>query len=129
MSDGDRAAERSESQSARERARRREAGGTDDELPAGLERGGRDENLVHGPDAHPSGARADHRHSVPGTSLPGGPGPAAAAGEEERVRAARDSEGASPGEEPVTERAAADEQADADAVENPAPPGDDAPTG
>jgi len=43
---------------------------------------------VHGPDALASGARADHRHSVPGTKIPGAPNPASAAGEWERVRSA-----------------------------------------
>jgi hypothetical protein len=55
-------------------------------LPAGLEQTGRDESLVSGPDAHPTGTRADRRHSVPGTMIPGGPQPAAAEGEAERVR-------------------------------------------
>lgn len=56
--------------------------------PAGLEGPGRADDLSSSPDAHPSGARADHRHSVPGTSIPGGPAPAAASGESERIRRA-----------------------------------------
>jgi hypothetical protein len=71
-----------------DRDRRREARRANEELPAGLEDTGRDEELVHGPDAQPSGARADHRHSVPGTKIPGAPNPASAAGEWERVRSA-----------------------------------------
>lgn len=39
-------------------------------LPAGLEDPGRDQALVHDPEAHPSGARGDSRHSVPGTAIP-----------------------------------------------------------
>ncbi|MGG7380802.1 hypothetical protein ACQ7B2_19330, partial [Escherichia coli] len=68
-----------------DRDRRREARRTNEELPAGLEDTGRDEELVHGPDAQASGARGDHRHSVPGTKIPGAPNPASAAGEWERV--------------------------------------------
>lgn len=56
-------------------------------MPAGLAADGRDESLVTGRDVHPTGARADHRHSVPGTMIPGAPQPAAAEGEAERVRA------------------------------------------
>jgi hypothetical protein len=59
----------------------------DDRLPAGLEAPGRDEELVHGDDVQASGARADHRHSVPGTMIPGGPRPAASDGEWERIQA------------------------------------------
>lgn len=55
-------------------------------LPAALDQTGRDENLVSGPDAHPTGTRADRKHSVPGTRIPGGPQPAAAEGEADRVR-------------------------------------------
>jgi hypothetical protein len=57
-------------------------------LPAGLDDAGRDEELAHGPEAHPSGARGDHRHSVPGTMIPGAPHPAEAAGERERMGSA-----------------------------------------
>ena len=46
-------------------------------LPAGLEDSGRDETLEHATEVHPSGTRADHRHSAPGTSIPGAPRPAA----------------------------------------------------
>jgi hypothetical protein len=46
-------------------------------LPAGLEDSGRDEELEHAKEVHPSGTRADHRHSAPGTSIPGAPRPAA----------------------------------------------------
>ena len=60
----------------------------DDRLPAALEGPGRDEELVHGEDVQASGARADHRHSVPGTMIPGGPHPAASDGEWERIQAA-----------------------------------------
>jgi len=73
-----------------DRDRRRDAIRANEELPAGLEDTGRDEELVHGPDAQPSGAHGDHRHSVPGTKIPGAPNPASAAGEWERVRAATD---------------------------------------
>jgi hypothetical protein len=38
-------------------------------LPAGLEGPGRDENLVHPPEVHPSGMRGDSRSSVPGTEI------------------------------------------------------------
>lgn len=66
-------------------------------LPAALEQEGRDENLVSGPDAHPTGTRADRKHSVRGTMIPAGPQPAAAEGEAERVRegaeSAADSDG------------------------------------
>jgi hypothetical protein len=55
-------------------------------LPAGLESAGRDDELVHSPEVQPTGERADRRHSVPGTMIPGGPRPAAAGGEWERVR-------------------------------------------
>src|SRR5215211_2057270 len=55
-------------------------------LPAGLEDPGRAEELGHGADVHPSGARVDHRHSAPGTMIPGGPHPAAESGEWERIR-------------------------------------------
>jgi hypothetical protein len=51
-------------------------------LPAGLEDAGRDPELVHDRDNHPSGARADSRHSVPGTAIPGAPTSPAAADEE-----------------------------------------------
>lgn len=77
MADGDQEAERREEVSR---------ASSSDALPAGLEEDGREEGLVHGPEVHPSGARADHRHSVPGTSLPGGPEPAAAGDECEQVR-------------------------------------------
>jgi hypothetical protein len=60
-------------------------------LPAGLESAGRDAALEHGPDVNPTGERADHRHSVPGTMIPGGPRPAAARGEWERIREAAES--------------------------------------
>jgi hypothetical protein len=60
----------------------------DDRLPAALEGPGRDEQLVHGDEVQASGARADHRHSVPGTMIPGGPRPAASYGEWERIQAA-----------------------------------------
>lgn len=46
-------------------------------LPAGLESEGRDDELTRGDLAHPSGAAPDHRHSVAGTRIPGGPRPAA----------------------------------------------------
>lgn len=62
-------------------------------LPAGLELHGREEELTRGPQAHPSGARADRRHSVPGTSIPDGPSPAAASGEVERIRQAVEATG------------------------------------
>jgi hypothetical protein len=71
-----------------DRDRRREAQRVSGELPAGLEDTGRDPNLLHTPEAQPSGARADHRHSVPGTKIPGAPNPASAAGEWERIRSA-----------------------------------------
>ena len=60
----------------------------DDRFPAGLEDAGRDEGLEHGDEMQASGARADHRHSVPGTMIPGGPHPAAADGEWERIEQA-----------------------------------------
>lgn len=50
------------------------------ELPAGLEDDGRDEELEHSREVHPSGTRADHRHSAPGTGIPGAPRPAAEGG-------------------------------------------------
>jgi hypothetical protein len=55
-------------------------------LPAGLEAPGRADELTSSEDAHPSGARVDHRHSVPGTGIPDGPEPAADDGESERIR-------------------------------------------
>jgi hypothetical protein len=61
-----------------DRERRREARDVNRTLPAGLEDTGRAEELVHTPEAQPSGARGDHRHSVPGTRIPGAPLPAAA---------------------------------------------------
>jgi hypothetical protein len=60
-----------------EQARVRKAREASQQLPAGLEDGGRDEALEHPKEVHPSGARADHRHSAPGTSIPGAPRPAA----------------------------------------------------
>ena len=60
-----------------EEARLDEARVVSQQLPAGLEDGGRDEGLEHPKEVHPSGARADHRHSAPGTSIPGAPHPAA----------------------------------------------------
>jgi hypothetical protein len=71
--------------------RRRRAREADAKLPAGLEPSGRAEELEHGADTEPSGARGDHRQSVPGTMIPGAPQPAAASGESERIREASES--------------------------------------
>jgi hypothetical protein len=71
-----------------ERERRRRARAEASKLPAGLEDSGRDEELVHDPEVQPSGTRADHRHSAPGTRIPGAPQPAAAGGEWERIERA-----------------------------------------
>jgi hypothetical protein len=62
---------------ADERERLRRARAVSQRFPAGLEDGGRDEALEHPKDVQPSGARGDHRHSAPGTSIPGAPRPAA----------------------------------------------------
>jgi len=62
---------------ADERERLRRAREVSQRLPAGLEDGGRDEALEHATEVHPSGTRADHRHSAPGTAIPGAPRPAA----------------------------------------------------
>lgn len=56
------------------------------ELPAGLEAEGRDETLASAADVHPTGTRGDHRASVSGTGIPGGPQPAAASEETKRVK-------------------------------------------
>jgi hypothetical protein len=58
----------------------------DGQLPAALEGPGRADELVHGDDVQASGARADHRHSVPDTKIPDGPRPAASNGEWERIQ-------------------------------------------
>lgn len=55
-------------------------------LPAGLEDSGRAEELEHGDDVHPSGAAVDHRHTVPGATIPGAPRPPAEAEELGRIR-------------------------------------------
>ncbi|HEX2128211.1 MAG TPA: hypothetical protein VHF58_03235 [Solirubrobacterales bacterium] len=60
-------------------------------LPAGLDEDGRDEALTSGRDVHPTGERADHGHSVPGTRIGDGPRPAAEGDETERVREGSDS--------------------------------------
>jgi hypothetical protein len=59
----------------------------DQQLPAALDVSGRADELVHGAEVQASGARGDHRHSVPGTMIPGGARPAASAGEWERIQA------------------------------------------
>jgi hypothetical protein len=77
-----------DSETGRGRERLRQHREVDQRLPAALEQAGRAEELVHGEDVPASGARADHRHSVPGTMIPGGPRPAASAGEWERIEEA-----------------------------------------
>jgi hypothetical protein len=77
----------SESQPEREQQERLEREPRPKEgLPAGLESAGRDEGLEHSPEVQPTGERADRRHSVPGTMIPGGPRPAASGEEWERIQ-------------------------------------------
>lgn len=77
-----------ESHAGRGTERLRQHREADQRLPAALEAPGRADELVHGEDVQASGARADHRHSVPGTMIPGGPRPAASEGEWERIEEA-----------------------------------------
>jgi hypothetical protein len=96
--------DRSESHPEREEQERLEREPRPKEgLPAGLESAGRDDELEHSPEVQPTGERADRRHSVPGTMIPGGPRPAAARGEWERVQEAAEEatrEAAHPSEPP-----------------------------
>jgi hypothetical protein len=63
-----------ESEQEKRRRREREANAR---LPAGLEDSGRDEQLVTGAEAHPSGTPPDHRQGPPGTRIAGAPHAAA----------------------------------------------------
>ena len=77
-----------EAKPERDQRRLRRHHEVDQRLPATLDVSGRAGELEHGPDVQASGARGDHRHSVPGTMIPGGPRPAASAGEWERIETA-----------------------------------------